>query len=69
MLTVKIRPFPLGSPPLSRDGDAQDGHGALILRAEILSLLQATTYKPGPTVTKHVDNNRNQKLEGVLCLT
>ena len=68
MLTVRIRPFPLGS-PLQRDGDAQDGLGALILRAGSLSLLQATTYKPGPTVTKQVDNNRNQKWEGVLCLT
>ena len=68
MLTVRIRPFPLGS-PLPRDDDDQDDHGALILRAEILSLLQATTYKPGPTVTKQVDNNRNQKWEGVLCLT
>ena len=58
MLTVRNRPFPLGSPPLPRDDDAQDGHGALILRAGSLSLLQATTNKPGPTVTKHVDNNR-----------
>ena len=51
MLTVRNRPFPLGSPPLPRDDDAQDGHGALILQEEILSLLQATKYKPGPTVT------------------
>ena len=49
---MKTRPFPLGSPPLPRDGDARSDHGALILQAGSLSLPQATIYKPGPTVKR-----------------